>query len=315
MDPFGAPLAGAALAADGDLSGALLRFGIAGAAILLLVLLWYPLVKISLERVEKPEDASAARAGLGWFERLSARPASAIGARSLSYWTRDPRYRIALLAIPLSPVVMVLALLIAGVPPEITTLVPVPVILLLLGWALHNDVAMDSTAVWLHVASGTRGRDDRFGRLLPVLLLGLPIVLIGSSVSVTIAGDWRVLPAVLGLNIAVLLVACAASSVFSAAMPYPTTRPGDSPFAQPSVTGSGAGLAQTLSMFTALLLAIPPVWVSAAAIVELSFSANVFALLFGAGYGIVLLALGVLVGGFVYDRRAPELVALTQTFD
>lgn len=313
--PLGAPLAGAELAAEGDLTGALVRFAIALGTILVLIALWYPLVRASLERIERPSDASAAREGLGWFERFSARPASAIGARALSYWTRDPRYRIALIAIPLAPVVMVLALLVAGVAPEAIALVPVPVVLLLLGWSLHNDVAMDSTAIWLHVASGTRGRDDRLGRMLPVLLIGLPVVLVGSSVSVTIAGDWRALPAVLGMNLAVLLVACASASVFSAWMPYPATRPGDSPFAQPSVSGSGAGLAQTLSMLFALLFSIPAVWVSVSAIVEMSLGANIFALIFGIVYGCIVLAGGVLIGGRVFDRSSPELVALTQTFD
>ena len=313
--PFGAPFAGVELAAEGDLAGALIRFAIALLAVIALILAWYPLVRASLERIERPVDSASARDGLGWFERVPARPAPVIGARALSYWTRDPRYRIALVAIPIAPIVMVLALLVAGVRPEAAALVPVPVILLLLGWALHNDVSLDSTAIWLHAASGTRGRDDRLGRLLPVLLIGLPIVLIGSSLSVTIAGDWRMLPAVLGMNLAVLLVSCAVSSVFSARMPYPATRPGDSPFAQPSVSGSGAGLAQTLSMFVTLLLAVPAVWASVAAIAELSFGMNFFALVFGAGYGIAVLAGGVLLGGWIFERSAPELLAVTQTFD
>ena len=313
--PFGAPFVGVQLASAGAASEALLRFGIAAATVLVLILLWYPLVRASLERIERPVDTTVARDGLGWFERFPARPASVIGARVLTYWTRDPRYRIAFVAIPLAPVVMIVALMIAGVGPEAIALVPVPVILLLLGWSLHNDVASDSTAIWMHVASGTRGVDDRRGRLIPVMLIGLPLVLIGSSVSVTVAGDWRVLPAVLGMNLAVLLVSCAASSVFSVLMPYPTTRPGDSPFAQPSVSGSGAGLAQTLSMLAALIFSIPAVWASVAAIAEASFGLNVFALLFGAGYGILLLMGGVMIGGFLFNRSSSELLGLTQTFD
>lgn len=313
--PFGAPAAGFALAAAGDLDGALARFAISAGAILLLIALWFPLVTASLQRIDRPVDSSVARTGLGWFERVPAHPAWVIGARALSYWVRDPRYRVALLAVPVAPIVMLVALWVAGLRHEAIALVPLPVILLLFGWSLHNDVATDSTAIWMHVASGTRGRHDRAGRLLPVMLIGLPLVLIGSSVSVTIAGDWRVLPAVLGMNLAVLLVASGVASIFSARMPYPTTRPGDSPFAQPAVSGSGAGTAQTFSMLCAALLSLPPVLIAAQAIAVPEFGGNIVALLFGAIYGLVLLITGVFIGGRIFMRAGPELVGITQTFD
>lgn len=313
--PLGAPIAGIALAAAGDSSGALLRFGIALAAILVLTALWFPLVKFSLESIDRPVKATAARTGLGWFERVPSRPAWVIGARALSYWSRDPRYRVGLIAIPFAPIVMLVALWVAGLRHEAIALVPLPVIMLLFGWSLHNDIATDSTAIWMHVASGTRGRADRAGRLLPVMLFGLPLALIGSSVTVTIVGDWRVLPAVLGMNAAVLLVACGVSSVSSALMPYPTTRPGDSPFAQPAVSGSGAGLSQTLSMLGAGALSLPPVLIAAQSIADPTFGANLLALVFGLVYGLLMLVGGVLLGGRIFDRGGPELIAITQTFD
>lgn len=313
--PIGAPGAGIALAAAGDIPGALLRFGIVFAAVIVLLAAWFLLVRFSVEHIARPADSSVARDGLGWFERVSARPGPVIGARALSYWARDPRYRVALAAVPIAPVVMLVALWIAGMGVAGLALVPLPVILLLLGWSLHNDVAMDSTAIWMHVASGTRGRADRAGRLMPVLLVGIPLLLIGSSITVTVMGDWRVLPAVLGMNLGVLLAACGVASVFSALMPYPATRPGDSPFAQPAIVGAGAGAAQTLSMLLAVVFAVPPVWAAASAIGEVSFGGNVFALGFGAVYGLVILLCGVLLGGRIFDRAGPELVAITQTFD
>jgi len=308
-------VAGITFAAAGDIAGALLRFGVVALTVIVLVLAWNLLVGVSLERIDRPADPNVARQGLDWFDRFSAKPGPVIGARALTYWMRDPRYRVALAAIPLAPVLMVLALWVAGVDMHTLALVPVPVILVLLGWSLHNDVAMDSTALWIHVASGTRGRDDRFGRLAPVLLLGLPLALVGSSITVTVMGDWRVLPAVIGMNLGVLLAAAGVSSVFSALMPYPTTRPGDSPFAQPAVSGAGSGLAQSLSMIVALVLALPPIWIAASAISTVSFGMNFWALIFGAGYGLVVITVGVLVGGRIFDRAAPELLSLTQTFD
>ncbi|MBK0420364.1 hypothetical protein JD276_15145 [Leucobacter sp. CSA1] len=313
--PFGAPFAGLALAASGDTSAALLRLGVAAAALLVLLAVWFPLVRASNERVDRPSDPAIARRGLGWFERFPARPAPVIAARALTYWARDPRYRVALVAIPFAPIVMLIAFWVAGADLPMLTLIPLPVILLLLGWSLHNDIAMDSTAIWEHVASGIRGREDRWGRLAPVMLVGLPLVLVGSSLTVTVLGDWRVLPAVIGMNLSILLVSAGVSSLFSVLMPYPATRPGDSPFVQPQWSGSGSGLAQTLSMLLALALSVPPVWFAAWAILDIEFAPNIWALLFGAGYGAIVLAAGVLIGGRVFDRSSPELIAVTQVFD
>lgn len=313
--PFGAPFAAISFAAAGDEAQALWRFGVVFSAIALLLIVWFPLARISNERIDRPADPAVARRGLGWFERFSAKPTQVVGARALTYWARDPRYRVALVAIPLAPLVMLVAFWIAGADLHALALVPLPVILLLLGWSLHNDVAMDSTAIWVHVASGIRGREERAGRLAPVMLIGLPLVLIGSSLTVTVLGDWRVLPAVIGMNLAVLLVSSGVASVFSALTPYPATRPGDSPFVQPQWSGSGAGLAQTLSILVSLVLAVPPVWFGALAILDIEFVPNIWALAFGAGYGALVLLCGVLLGGRIFDRSAPELVSVAQVFD
>ena len=313
--PFGAPFAALWQLASGDEGGLAVRFIIAGGFALLCLLVWFPLVQASNERVERPADSAVARRGLGWFERFPARPASVISARTLTYWARDPRYRVALVAIPIAPIVMLLAFWVAGAGITVLALLPLPVMLLLLGWSLHNDVAMDSTAIWSHVASGIRGREDRAGRLAPVLVVGVPLAVIGSSLTVTVLGEWRILPAVIGLNLGVLFVAAGVASVFSVLMPYPTTRPGDSPFLQPQWSGSGSGRAQTMSIIVAMLLSLPPVWFALNAVFDVEFTANLWALLFGIGYGAVVLLLGVLIGGAVFNRSAPELIAVTQVYD
>lgn len=314
--PFGSSVMGVELAKLGDADGALAHFAVSAGTVLLLLLVWYWLVARSVRSIEKPVAAGEANDGLELFARFPARPRAVIAARMLIYWRRDPRYWVALVAVPFAPIVMIVALYVAGVDWSAIALVPLPVVLLLLGWSVHNDVAFDSTAIWMHVASGTRGSHDRAGRLTPVLLFGLPLVVIGSSLSVTFSGDWRVLPAVLGMNIGVLLSASASSSVFSSLMPYPATRPGDSPFAQPAVIqGSGSGLAQTLSMLIAIVLSVPPIAAATYAIINPTFEWNIAVLLFGVAWGVVVAAFGIWLGGKVFDRRAPELVALTQMYD
>ncbi|QIM16793.1 hypothetical protein G7067_10885 [Leucobacter insecticola] len=313
--PFGAPFAALNSAAAGDMSAALVYLGILGGTIVFLIAVWIPIAWVSNERIDRPGQRGIARNELGWFERFSARPAQVIAARQLTYWARDPRYRVALFAIPIAPIFMLVAFWIAGADLTALALVPLPVILLLLGWSQHNDVAMDSTAIWEHVSSGIRGRADRAGRLAPVLMLGIPLALVGSSITVTVLGDWRVLPAVIGLNIAVLLVGSGVSSLFSVMMPYPATRPGDSPFVQPQWAGSGSGASQTLSMLLALVLVAPAAWFSVMAIINVELVENIWALFFGIGYGALILVLGTLIGGWIFDRSGPELVAVTQVFD
>ena len=124
------------------------------------------------------------RGGLGWFGVAPGTPGGAISARSLVYWFRDRRYIVNILVIPVAAAITAVPLLIAGVPLEIVALVPVPFAALFLGWLPHNDVAYDSTALWMHVASGVRGWSDRIGRLVPVLLIGLPLLAIAIPIAI-----------------------------------------------------------------------------------------------------------------------------------
>lgn len=313
--PFGAAFAAIGEAGSGDTAAATMRLAVVGGVAVVLAIAWFAIVARSLNSIERPRDVLSARRGLGWFERFPARPAPVIAARQLTYWQRDPRYRIALIAMPIAPVAIVVAFLVAGADVMLAAALPLPIFMLLLGWSQHNDIAMDSTAIWEHVASGIRGWADRAGRLAPALLFGVPAAIIGSSVTVTFMGDWRVLPAVIGMNIGVLCIATGVASVFSALMPYPATRPGDSPFVQPQWSGSGSGTSQTVSMLVALVLSVAPVWVSAAAIADVSFIGNMWALVFGIGFGAVVLLGGVAIGGKIFDRQGPEILAVTQIFD
>src|SRR5690606_35376801 len=190
----------------GDLSTGLARLAIRAGTVLVFAVLWFVIARVSIQRIDRPIDESSARQGLGWFERFAARPAPVIAARQITYWTRDPRYRIALLALPIAPIAVVIAFLVAGADLYLAAVLPLPIFMLLLGWSQHNDIAMDSTAIWEHVASGIKGRADRAGRLAPIMLFGVPIAVIGSSLTVTFMGDWRVLPAVLGMNLGVLCI-------------------------------------------------------------------------------------------------------------
>jgi ABC-2 type transport system permease protein len=210
--------------------------------------------------------------------------------------------------IPVFPAFMVVALLIAGVPAHYVVLLPLPVMCLFLGWTIHNDLAFDSTAIWLHIVSGTRGYADRAGRTFPVLLIGIPLIAVGSIVTTNLFGNWIIMPSVIGLSTSVLLIGIGLSSIASALFPYPATKPGDSAFSQPQTAGGSAVLVQSISFlaiiifatpviaFVALGLFVSPLWFTGAPIA-------------GIIIGLVVMIGGLYLGGKIFDRRGPEIVA------
>ena len=307
--PLGAAWASPADAANGDLSGAFFKLLIAIAWIGVLWLAWRGLVALMLVTPERQPQARR-YAGLGWFDRLPGTPAWAIAARTLTYWGRDSRYGTSLVVIPLIPVIMVVALSIGGVPLPVLALLPVPVICLFLAWAVHNDVSFDNTAIWLHLSANTTGLADRWGRLIPVLFVGIPVIAIGAPLSVWLYGEPTLLTPFVGICSSILLCGLGLSSIMSAAAPYPAVRPGDSPFAQPQPGATPAGMIQAVSFFAILVLSAPaayfaylgyvgsPVWYTRS-------------LLAGIGIGLFVLVVGTVIGGRVFERRASDLLALS----
>jgi ABC-2 type transport system permease protein len=283
-----------------------------GLTIAALALVWLISLAFLLRPTRRIPQKRAARVP-GWFRRLPSTPIGAVAARSFTYWSRDPRYQAALVVLPVVPVVTLLAMWLGGIPFAIAVLVPLPLIVLLIAWGtLHNDVAYDSTAMWTHLAANTRGTHDRVGRMLPVLAIGVPVVLIGTPLTAWGHGDWTIMPAVLGVSVAILLGGIGVSSLISARFPYPATRPGDAAFQQPQVPGaSGSGI-QFWSILLILFVAGPAI------------TAGIFHLLkvpefgtlpwtwvaLGAGFfaGVLMLVIGIRAGGASFDRRAPELL-------
>ncbi|MET1044175.1 MAG: hypothetical protein ABWX59_08675 [Microbacteriaceae bacterium] len=308
--PLGAAWAGPADAAAGDVGPALLKTLISAGFVALLWLTWRALVAHMLVTPQR-EAAASQYSGIGWFGRLGESPAGAIAARSITYWMRDARYKVSLVIIPIVPLIMVVPLTIAGVPTEMIALLPVPVVALFLGWSIHNDVAYDNTALWLHIASNTSGRDDRIGRVLPALALGVPLTVATSVLCTWLYGDWSVLPAMCGVGLGILLVGLGLSSVMSAAFPYPAVRPGDSPFTQPQSGGTASALIQTVSFFASILLAGPALALGVASLF-LDGWYNWATLIVGVVFGAIVLWGGIHLGGRLFERRAPELLAFTQ---
>lgn len=305
--PLGAVWSIPADAADGRSGEAWAKAGIAILVLAALALVWRVLVE-RLLAVSRRAERQRRYWGLGWFERVPATPFGVIAARSLAYWGRDGRYLVTLAVVPVVPVLVVLALIVAGVPAATVAWIPLPVMCLFLGWSVHNDVAQDSSAFWLHLSTSTSGVADRMGRIVPPLLIGVPLIAAGSVITGLLVGDLLVALPVAGIAACALLTALGVASVSSAAAPYPTVHPGDSPFTQPQLAGSGGSVAQTASFALPLVLTAPVVWFAVGA----NSGAGAWAA-FGVGLavGIAVLAGGIAWGGAIVNRRSPELLEFT----
>lgn len=271
--------------------------------------LWLWLVDRLLTTTERPGSARERR-GLGWFDLTGGTPTGGIAARSLIYWLRDPRYLVNVAIVPVAAIVTIVPLVLVGVPLATAVLLPAPLMALFLGWLAHNDLAYDSTALWMHIASAVRGSADRAGRLVPVVAVGILILAVTIPVTVSLHGRWAILPAMVGVCASLFLCGLGLSSVASVVAPYPVSRPGDSPFQQPQRTGGG--LSQGVVLVGAVALSLPSLWwgwLTLSVDAEWAWTA----LWGGIGIGVVVLIAGILGGGAVFDRSGGRLMEFAES--
>lgn len=309
--PLGAAWAVPADAVNGEWVYAVLKLLIALATAGLLWLGWRGLVSLMLVSPGQRDDDVRDEAGLGWFGVTPTTPTGAIAARVLTYWARDPRYFAQLVIVPAPAVLAVLVFAFVGVPIEYTALLPLPLMCVFLGWVMHNDVAFDNTAVWLHLVAGKVGLADRIGRMIPIVLIAVPLIGIGSFLSVLFANDLDALPAMLGVCTCLVATGLGLGSIFSARFPYAATRPGDSAFTQPQATGATSVLAQIFSLFGTVLLSAPAIVYGVRGV--FGDPEDVWISLWsGVGVGVVVLVAGIVIGARIFDRRGPEILAAAQ---
>lgn len=282
---------------------------VAVATVLVLGALWALLVRLLLTTSERPTSGKERRR-LGWFNVMPGTAGGAIAARSLLYWFHDPRYLVNVLIVPVAAVITIVPLLVVGVPLETVVLIPAPLMAVFFGWLVHNDLAYDSTGIWMHVAAGVRGFADRLGRLVPVLLIAVPLLAVAIPVTIWLHGRWAMLPALVGVCAALFLCGLGLSSMSSVIAPYPVSRPGDGPFQQPQRTRGS--LAQGVVLFGAVALSAPALWWGWLALtVDTSHAWEAF--WFGIGAGGATVVLGVVIGGVVFGRRGSRIMEFAES--
>ena len=305
---------GWAWAAPGDVAAGETVTGVVRLALavgLLAVVGWF-WSRALRDQVDDPRALSRADSGtsagddLGFFHRLPGTPLGAVSARVLTYWRRDPRYQVSMAMTPVLP----LALLIPYYTGDLrwTPLLMGPVVAFLLGWSGHNAIAYEAEALWLHVAAGTAGIDDRRGRLVPEALLALVLVPGYALAGVALTGRWDLIVAVLGLAAGLLGAGYAVSSVMNVVLPYPVPASGESPFSAPPGAAGITMAAQSLASIATLALASPVAllgWLAWQGSATAAWATGAL----GTVWGTTVTLLGIRVGARLYDRRAPELLA------
>jgi len=310
--PLGAPWALASAVAEGAWGLLLARLAICVAT---LALAWWVWDRALARELVTPRGGGAAAAakGLGWFGRLPATPTGAVAARAATYWLRDPRYAASIAMVPLLPLVLLVVGTANGAG-GVLLLGMAPLAAWLLGFGISNDVGYDNTAFALHVATGTPGRVDRWGRVLPVLAGGLPLVVAFALVGCGAAGRWDALPAMLGLTLGTLGTSLGISSAVSARLVYPVPKPGESPFKSPQGAAMATLVAQMAAMGITLAVSVPTLALALAAIFLPNAALGWAALGVGLVTGVLVLLLGVRWGARTYDRRLPELLQQVMAF-
>ncbi|QOR69876.1 hypothetical protein IM660_14635 [Ruania alkalisoli] len=302
--PFGAPwgIAPAVDAGDWGLAGA--RLMICLLSLMLVVIVWDRGLARAL--VTPPTAGAGGRGkGLGWFDRLPSTPTGAVAARALTYWIRDPRYSASLAVVPLLPVILAVAGGSGGLNEIILILAPLTA--WILGFAISADIAYDSSAFALHVATGVSGRADRAGRALAIGVPGALVVSVFAVATCAVTDRWDLAPMVLGVSYGALGVTLGVSSVTSARLIYPVPKPGDSPLKQPQGAAMATFVAQMAGMLASFAISLP-VLVLAVLTLVVGPVFGWIALVVGIAGGVTVCVLGVRFGGRWFDRRTPEIM-------
>ena len=300
--PLGAAWAMAPDVASGRWGQAAARLGVAVATLAVAVLVWDRALARAL--VDPPHDVAGRRQrGLGWFGRVPATPLGAVVARCLTYWVRDPRYALAVVAVPVFPLLFAVLGMGSGL-----VLAAGPIAGFLLGWSVSSDVSFDGPAFWVHVAAGVRGGVDRLGRTVAVLLLAVPVVVVMTVACAVLLHRPDAVPALLGCALGTLTTTLGVSAVASALVVYRVRRAGENPFSTQQGATAPAILTQ-LAGWTAVGVLCAPVNVLTVLAVVGHRTGLGWALL-GAGpvLGTALMAAGVRIGGRTLDRTAPDLL-------
>ncbi|MFJ2744235.1 transporter [Streptomyces sp. NPDC087440] len=179
----------------------------------------------------------------------------------------------------------------------------------MLGMQTFNQFGTDTSAFWMVATTISTVRDafeELRARLLALLVITVPYTLLVGTVTTALAGDWAVLPEVLGLAFALLGALLAAGLVASARYPYSV--PQDSSYKNVAPgQGSLAWMSLLLGLVVSTVVCAPlialTVWLHVAGL------ATWFLLPVGLAYGVLVTWIGLKVAAPRTAARLPEILA------
>ena len=138
--------------------------------------------------------------------------------------------------------------------------------------------------------------------------MGIAVVGMGSALSIAASGDWRLLPAVMGISLGLLLSSIGVANFWSVRWPYPAVKPGDSAFNQPQTAGTPAIPAQISAMLLPVLFVLPAVVLAVVGVVSALPPLTIVAAIVGIVSGAVVFFAFTAVSVQHWDRNGPELL-------
>lgn len=314
--PWAAGFAAPSAVAMGNPWGAVWRLAMVAAWLVTLLAAWRSAVEHSLVnpvsrsggpmRTSDNILAAVERRIPGWRATSTTR---AVLARSARSWRIDPRYVAQVVGAVAMPTFLG-GVAVAALGSRGPWLFAVPIVLAVtIGWGRHNDLAYDSSAVWLDIVSGVRGAQMTRGRLLATAGWAMPAVVAMCLVAAGVTGRWAALPSVSLVAIGVLGVGLGIAAVSSILLPYRVPAPGESPFG--AETGSigaslGAQAASSLVTGVAVPIVVAPLVAAFAWGGPWWFVSAVVAVVCGVGgvWG------GTRIAGALYERRQGRLIGM-----
>ncbi|WP_329273360.1 transporter [Streptomyces sp. NBC_01451] len=300
-------------ASEGSYGVAVARLALGAAALVLLLRLWSG----TLTRLMTSPDGSTLQAAepAGRRERASGGLArllpdgrtGTVMERSLRYAWRDPKTKAA----------WVTSLAIGLIVPVFNALQGTGSIYFacfaagMLGIQMYNQFGQDTSAFWMVAMTISSTRDayvELRGRTLALLLISLPYATLVVVLTTALLDDWATLPEALGLSLALLGAMLAAGAWSSARYPYSIPQegyknvaPGQSGLATVAILGGMVGAALLCAPVITLTI-----WLNAAADGD---RWTWLLLPVGAGYGALLILLGLRLSAPRTAQRLPEILA------
>jgi ABC-2 type transport system permease protein len=310
--PVGAGFAAPGFAVEGDWAGVAWRLALMIGTGVVLGLAWrdavaYSLINPTFRGAGRRRTTDVIAAVTAARSRLGV-PTRVVRARVVQYWATDPRYLVSAVGVLVTPAFFYgLVMPILGLDPRWAFAGPI-LLASSIGWGRHNDVALDSSALWMDVVAGRLGTAVMRGRMAATLVWAVPAVAIAALATLAWTGEWQYTPALVGACIGTLGATLAIASLSSVLFPYRAAAPGKNPFGA-EVGSVGASLVAQLVSSAAAVAVLPFATVPLILALTVDARWGGVGLVLGSAIGLLGYRWGVAMSGKAYDSKAGRLLA------